>query len=503
MKATRHRYALGIGLLFSWLFFERSAGINLLIFDLLLFAAIYHLDREKLQHTTVRVFYAGTLLAAIMVVWHHSGWSVFMHHASFGLLGGALAAPQLKSTLNIAFAGIFNTVLSVRNYFRTRKQVPKEARPRPLARVWYALRISVVPLIIVAIFGTIYSNSSPWFNTFWTSVQAFMRTIFGDLFNMISFTWLFTFIFGLALAIYLLFASSNNHIEDAERNQPEDLNRQRERYRGGIMALKRELHVATLLFIALNLLIFGQNLLDFTHVWIGFEWDGEYLKQFVHEGTYLLIFSIMISASLVVFYFRGNLNFYKNNRLLRGLAIAWIAQNAFLAASVAVRNIWYIQYFNLAYKRIGVFFFLIAVIYGLYTVFVKVNQQKSIYYLIRANALAAYLILLSIGFVNWDKVIARYNFAHAQDAYVHLSFLSKLDNSALPHLEHDLAFLETIQYEQEEVYGRDKYAITPEDYADRIAFKKERFIAAYPRRHWLEWNYDDWNAYAKLIKQDH
>ena len=424
-----------------------------------------------------------------------------MHHVSFTLLGGALAAPQLKGTINIAFAGIFNIALSIRSYFKTKRQVPKELKPKPMARVWYALRISIIPLLIVYLFGTIYSSSSPWFNTFWKNIQRALSDLFGDLFDIISFTWLFTFVFGLALAIYLLFATSNESIQKSEDDQPDDMSRKRERYRGGNLALKRELHVATLLFIALNLLILGQNILDITHVWFGFEWNGEYLKQFVHEGTYLLIFSIIISAALVIFYFRGNLNFYKNNKLLRTLALAWLAQNAILAASVAIRNMWYIQYFNLAYKRIGVFFFLVAVIYGLYTVYVKVNRQKSIYYLVRINSLAAYIILLSVGFVNWDKVIARYNFAHAQKAYMHLNFLAKLDESALPYLEHDQAFLETVQYEQDEVYGRDKYAITPAEFADKIEMKKERFLKTYPRQHWLEWNFDDWQAYAALTKE--
>jgi hypothetical protein len=502
MKArSKHLYALAIALLFSWLFFERSAGINLLLFDLLLLAAIWRLNRESLHAPAVKLFYAGTLLSSIMVVWHNSSWSLLIHHINFGLLGGALAAPQLKSVFNVFFAGLFNVVLSIREFFRTRKvstQAKVPLKRKPLIRFWYVLRISVIPLLAVLIFGTIYSNASPWFNTVWQNVSVFFSNIFGDFFNMISFTWFFTFIFGLILSIYLLFAKSSDQFEDMEEKQPDDLERKRDTYRGNALGLRRELHAATLLFVALNLMLLIQNMLDFGNVWIGFEWNGEYLKQFVHEGTYLLIFSIILSAGLVIFYFRGNLNFFKKNKNLKILAHIWIFQNMFLAASVAVRNIWYIDYFNLAYKRIGVFFFLLAVIYGLYTVYVKVNRKKSIHYLVRVNAMAVYLLLLTSSFVNWDVLITRYNFAHAEEGYIHLNFLVKMNDASLPDLKHDVAYLQAVTQKQEATYGRDKNALSPEEFANRIDGRSDWFVEQYTERDWLEWNYADWRAYKNL-----
>lgn len=498
MKATRHWLALAVALLFSWLFFKRIAGINLLLFDLALLSSLYVVDKQKLTSGAVRLFFGSTLLAAIMVAWHNSGWAVLMHHLSFLLLGGALAMPQLKNTVNIAFAGIMNIVLSIKSYAKTRNDIPSGKRPRFAKRLWYAIRIAIIPILIVAIFGTLYASSSPWFNQLWAQIQNALGNVFGDLINMISFSWLFTFVFGLFLTIYLLFAHPSDAVADAAAQQPEDLQRKRTRYRGGNMALKREYHIAVVLFAALNLLLFAQNVLDFAHVWVGFSWNGDYLKQFVHEGTYLLIFSIILSAALVLYYYRGNLNFFTQNKLLSVLATVWLFQNAILAASVAMRNFWYIQYFNLAYKRIGVFFFLLAVIYGLFSVYIKVKKRKSIYYLVRTNALAVFLIMLSISFVNWDVAIAKYNFAHAEKAYVHLSFLAELDESALPYMIHDADFLAKVQTDQDEVYGRDRYAITPADYIDIVAHKKERFLESFPKKHWLEWNYDDWRAYEML-----
>ncbi|MFT7072048.1 DUF4153 domain-containing protein [Patiriisocius sp. Uisw_017] len=65
-----------------------------------------------------------------------------------------------------------------------------------------------------------------------------------------------------------------------------------------------------------------------------------------------------------------------------------------LAISVGIRNFWYFEYYSLAYKRIGIFFFLTATIYGLYTVLIKVKDKKSSFYLFRNNAWSVFLILV-------------------------------------------------------------------------------------------------------------
>lgn len=498
MKYSRHAIALLIAFLFSWLFFHRSVGINLFIFDVALFAAIFFLQKEKLQSKTVRLFLIGLLLSSVFVVVHNSILSIAIHHLSLFLLGGALAAPALKSVASIVVAATANAVFSLKEYAQTR--APKADEEHPFIRVLYALRISILPILLVVIFGTLYANASPWFYTFWAKLSSFFYNIFGDLLEMISFAWFLTFVAGLLITVYLLFAKSIESIKNMEENQPDDLEKPNAT-KAENPSLKSEYQIALLLFGSLNLMLFGQNILDFTHVWIGFEWDGAFLKQFVHEGTWLLIVSIFMSAALILYYFRGHLNFLDNNKVLKILAYIFIFQNMFLATSVAVRNMWYIGYFNLAFKRIAVFFFLIAVIYGLFTIYQKVSTQKTVHFLLRKNSIAVYVLLLCTSFANWDGIIAKYNFAHANKAYVHLSFLSKLDDSALPYLQQPLENLERVKQDQDLNYGRDKYALSPLDYEERIQDRITSFQKNYQKRDWLEWNYADWHA-NKLLKND-
>ena len=184
---------------------------------------------------------------------------------------------------------------------------------------------------------------------------------------------------GLLSSNYIFFRNTDQHLENKDKAANDFLQRIRKRVSRqlNLNSLTNELKAAIFLLAILNIIILILNVIDIYWVWFNFSWDGALLKQFVHEGTYLLILSIIISIIIVLYYFRGNLNFYKNNIWLKRLSYAWIMQNAILAISVGIRNYWYIYYYSLAYKRIAVIVFLILTLYGLYTVYQKVKDKKS------------------------------------------------------------------------------------------------------------------------------
>jgi len=157
----------------------------------------------------------------------------------------------------------------------------------------------------------------------------------------------------------------------------------------------------------------------------------------------------------------------KKNRFLKWLSYVWLVQNAMLIVSVAIRNYWYIYYFSLAYKRIGVFIFLILVAYALYSVFLKVRDKKSTFYLMKTNAFVIVLVLTLSSFVNWDNVIAEYNFKHSDRAFLHLDFLSTLSDKALPYLDKDMGELSRIDNLQKKKFLFD------EEYMNTYEFKKK------------------------------
>ena len=124
--------------------------------------------------------------------------------------------------------------------------------------------------------------------------------------------------------------------------------------------------------------------------------------------------------TIIIYFFRGKLNFYSKNQFLKTLAYIWIGQNALLAASVLMRNMQYINSFGLAYKRIGVLIFLILIIIGLATMVQKVAQRKSFFYLLNANSWATYIVLIFATSISWDTYITNYNLKFKEVDFIFL-----------------------------------------------------------------------------------
>ena len=209
-------------------------------------------------------------------------------------------------------------------------------------------------------------------------------------------------------------------------------------------SLKTEHKIGLILLIMVNALILILNILDIRFLWFGFvSSQVENLAYYVHEGTYTLIFSIVLSMLILLYYFRGNLNFYSGNKLFKSLAYLWIIQNAVMAVSVALRNIYYIQYYYaLSYKRIGVMIFLLLVFIGLITMFLKIMQRRTTYNIFKMNCLAAFAIMLLISSFSWDVSIARFNLMNPDKKAIDVQYLFTLSDDVLPVLYENKAVLE-------------------------------------------------------------
>jgi ABC-type transport system involved in multi-copper enzyme maturation permease subunit len=184
-----------------------------------------------------------------------------------------------------------------------------------------------------------------------------------------------------------------------------------------------------------NILLLLVNILDVIHVWFNFEpASAPELRQFVHAGTFILIFSVFVAIGVVLFFFYGSLNFYKNNRGLKILAYVWIAQNMIMVVSVLIRNLYYVQSFGLAYLRLGVFFFLFATIIALILLMIKVEMRKSVIYYVRTISITAYCVLLFVALFNWDILIAAYNLNYNRSNLDTKYILNEVSDKALPIL---------------------------------------------------------------------
>ena len=267
------------------------------------------------------------------------------------------------------------------------------------------------------------------------------------------------------------------------------------------IALRNEYRTAVVLVFLMNVLLMVVNYTDIRFVWLDFQpGNNSSLSQFVHEGTYLLILSILLSQGLIIYYFRGNLNFFKSNTLFRFLSNAWMFQNVILTVSVGVRNWHYIQHFALAYKRIGVFVFLCLVVFGLITMIVKINKRKTGYFLLRTNTWAAYAMMILISCFNWDQWIIQYNLKGGHKNGFDIDFCSELSDKTLPIV---LANKATIELEMQNKLGMSAYSrkwMDMQEFDKELEGRARIFMYRYENYSWASWNWMDLWTYRELLK---
>jgi len=485
-------------ILFAILFHMKPLGLNLLLFNgfiLSIWLIFRGINFRNFHHVILSL---GMFLSAVLSVLTNSALAIFMNYLSMILLSAAVVFPETRSIIHLIGIKVLNVFYGFQEFFLRLRRV--DEKPGKFPKLWKWVKILVIPIAIILIFVAIYRGASPWFDDmaggFFESIGNVLTKIFGE----IDWWWIATAIMGCLFLIFLLLGRANSDIIASEMKAKDVLFRKRRNrvYKGKKTGLKAEYRAALFLLIGLNLILLIVNALDVINVWSGFEWEGEYLKQFVHEGTWLLIFSILISIAIILFYFRRNLNFYPKNRALKIAAYIWMMQNIVLAVSVLIRNMYYIDYFNLAYKRIGVIFFIVAVIVGVITVILKISKPKTAFFLLRYNVLSLYIVFLIMSFFNWDVIIARYNFEHSETAFVHYDYLVRLDEKALPWLDKARNELNKIDESQVDQFDFAINYMSSELYYCRIQENIDAFVEAYPDRHWLSWNYADYRAYKML-----
>lgn len=488
-------------ILFTFLFHKETLGLNLLLFETTLLIYLFASKQLTLKNKNEIIAGGGLFITALFTVITYSAFSITTNFIALFVFVGVLIYPEAKSmltSLKLAFQNIFKA-----QFVFFKKISNANIKGKRIAHQIWKTRLFIVPILIVAFFIFIYRLSNPVFDDIIVSISTFIYEQYLFIIENIDWFLIFTFFLGLLLSNFTLIKTSNYLITAQDSIASDVLIRKKKRnhFFTNVLALKNEYKAAIFLFLVLNVVLLLLNATDVYWVWFNFSWDGQYLKEFVHEGTILLIISILISIALVLYFFRANINFYRKNKFLKFLCYAWITQNAVLALSVTIRNFYYINYFALAYKRIGVILFILLVIYGLYTVYQKVKHKRSAFYLFRSNAIAMYLLLVCSSLVNWDTLIAKYNFRHAETSFTHLNYLSSLSDKTLPYTDKSLTELDQIVQQQKNEYPNERSYISAKTYHERIERRKEQFKTKWESKSILSWNLPEHRAYRRLFHE--
>lgn len=422
--------------LFYVLFWDQFWGLNILLLSLASGAIIFWFNPFAVVQRSVQLMFSANLLCGIGIFWHNSIFTQIIYVISFILLIGKSQFPFLTQLFFLGIAGILNYFVCL---FKAFKLISDKLAIIPGYKKYrHWIIIILLPLMITSVFLVLYYNANESFNKltyqFFDWIYKYMKSFL----DLISLPKFFFLLFGFGIGASLLLRFKNQLIERVEKNLTDDIQRKSwNSYWGNasLTGLKNYYRMALISFLMVNLLLLVVNILDIIHVWFNFETSSaSELRQFVHNGTYILIFSILVAIGMVLYFFYGNINFYKHNRWVKTLAYVWIGQNMIMVASVFVRNLYYVQLFGLAYKRLGVFFFLIATILALILLIIKVKEHKSVTYYLRTISITAYCVLLFVSLFNWDVFIASYNLNYNRKNLDTKFLFHELSDKTLPIL---------------------------------------------------------------------
>jgi hypothetical protein len=390
-------------LAYSYLFYEQYPGINFFLFSVLLILFTFISKPTLIREPGWLLVAAGTLCSGFAVFYYSTPPTVIINIGSILLLGGYSFNPQSST-----FISFFNSCFSLAT------AVPRLAiavvKPMALTRdnANAGAKKAVLlmfPATVVIIFFFLYRQSSPLFANFTDQLSFSLELPDWILFTAIGLILMFSFFRQTVLKF----------VSNLDEKNPNDLAYvSEEEHETGLVAtvLSRvnEVFTGVALFILLNLLLITVNGVDVYYLYIIQRLPQDLtLSEYLHDGTEALIFSIILAVGIIIFYFRGRLNFSDNNKTMRWLTYVWILQNIFLILTTAKRNYFYVSNFGLTHKRIGVYIFLALCVIGLITTLIKVMQVKSSWYLFRKNAWVWYVTLIVIALVNWNAMIAGHN----------------------------------------------------------------------------------------------
>ncbi|WP_343532120.1 DUF4173 domain-containing protein [Pedobacter sp.] len=442
------------GLIFNLLFWNETIGCNFAIFSVLVMIATFT-DRDIPYHNHKLITAIGHLAISFYLIYDNSTLAIVTWFITLLIYLGNAHFELLKSTGTALLLGMLQAISGPYGIIRKLQNTKLgKVNVKPIIR---PAKYILLPFVMVAIFCFLYSIANPIFakytNTIANSVRDFFINLFSFFFVDISIEKFLFILFGCTVTAGIIVGIRSKTLTEIELANEDLLIRKRRDLKrpsfgyefrtllaGNLikrkMALKTENIIGIISFAGLNILLLLLNSIDVVTLWLNraIETNKNFSAD-LHDGTYTLIFSIVIAMLIIIFFFSGNLNFYRKNKWIKLLAYLWIAQNVFLVASVFHRDYDYIFNHGLTYKRIGVLVFATLSLIGLITVYIKVAKHKTTFYLYRVNSKIWYVLLILLSFVNWDVMIVSYNLNQSDKIGIDTEHLMSFSEKTLPLLE--------------------------------------------------------------------
>ncbi|MFY9311041.1 MAG: DUF4153 domain-containing protein [Bacteroidia bacterium] len=484
---------LGSVATYSYLFYQQTAGINWLIFTILLISLLLIRNRDVYKNTSWLFAATGSVLSACCVAYYGDSLSIISNIISLCILSAFSIEPRTSVILSFFFSVYSLAASAVYMILDAIERYRKKENDNGTTSGTVKLMLYLVPILIAVVFFFMYKASNPVFDNFTKKISLDFITIGWFFFTLGGFFLMYAFFYHKSIrALAIIDQAASGSLLPAEISQ---------RPFTGFSTINNEKLSGIILFVLLNTLLLAVNLLDLNFLWF----DGALPKDlsysdFVHQGTGALITSIIIAILIILFYFRGALNFNEGNKTLKLLAALWIIQNAFMIISTAYRNNLYINEYGLTFKRIGVYIWLLLVLIGLITTFIKVQKAKSNWFLFRVNGWLFYGVLVVSAFVGWSSIVTDFNIKRAENNHKRLDihYLISLSDRNIPQLLTLNDSVKTrIGYGEE--WGTEFQDYYPSDFPGALDYKLYCFLSNMQEQQWQSFCFQKENTYDRIM----
>jgi uncharacterized integral membrane protein len=430
MKRNDWLYILCIAV-FSFLFYEQTAGLNFFLFSIAIVASLGWMRRDTAMN---KHWYVSALLVLV------SGFAVYLNGSRPAIIanGAALMLFSAQSAVpgTSLVASFFLSVCSVGGAyvfmildFFDRRAKNAEATPdgeikqrKNNGKIWAVL----VAVLIVLLFFVMYRSTNVLFKELTKHINL----------DWISWKWCFFTAIGAVVVYGLFYLRKFGGIGGDSPTYKRDLETQEEgneNWGDTLMSVDNERFLGNLLFALLNILVLFVNGVDLMFQFgDGILPEGITYTSYVHQGVGMLIVNVLLAMLLVLFFFRGRINFDKGYKTMRVLAILWMVQNILMLFFMAGRNNLYTEMFGMTYNRIGVYFYLLLTAIGAATIVFKVYARKTNTWLFRINTWLFFSVFVFSSLISWSRFITWYSLN--KSSYVNRSYLSTLSYQSLPYL---------------------------------------------------------------------
>lgn len=485
-------------LLYSYLFYQQSVGVNFLIFTSALISGLLIKQKELWYAHTWKIAAIGSLLSATCLAYYGSTLALVANLISLSVLSGLSISAKSSVVFSLLFSAYSYVTSMVFMYLDWIDRKQKENNLSTNGTFKKILLVSI-PVCITLLFFQLYRASNPLFNEFAAKIN----------FNFISFEWIAFTLGGFVLLYGFYYHKQVADIAAFDENGQVNLIAQPHQaitLFGKEINLNDENFSGKIMFLLLNMLLLLVNLLDFNFIFISRQLPANMTySAFVHQGAGTVIASIIVAISIILFYFRSSLNFYAQSKTIKILAYCWIVQNVLMLVSTAFRNDLYIVEYGLTYKRIGVYVYLLLAAIGLVTTFIKILKLKSNHFLFRSNGWLFYGVLISTCFVNWDALITWYNIHVPKQ--IEKNYLVKLSDKILPQLfalESNPTLAKKEFVNETYVSGIAAYdhqdEVPPSSYEQELSRKLFYFMNKSNSTQWQSWYYQQYITVETLKK---